>query len=82
MIRTNASTNENHKFYNSTVQEISRGGGDCATKFGALCTHFVDMVSPVKSQVENGLIEIFNFWGQNTDTSDQAVFTLKYSGLN
>ena len=38
---TNASTNGNHKFYNSTVQAISRGGGNCATDVGALCAHFV-----------------------------------------
>ena len=31
-VGTNASTNEKHKFYNSTVQAISRGGGYCATK--------------------------------------------------
>ena len=37
MVGTNASTNENNKFYNSTVQAISRGGGDCVTKVGALC---------------------------------------------
>ena len=28
MVRTNASTNENHKFHNSKVQAISRGGRD------------------------------------------------------
>ena len=32
MVGTNASTYENHKFYNSTVQVISRGGGDFSKK--------------------------------------------------
>ena len=50
-VGTNASTNENHKFYNSTVQAISRGGLDCATKVGTLCAHFVDMGYTVKTQV-------------------------------
>ena len=43
MVGTNASKNEKHKFYNSTVQAISRGGGYFATKVGALCANFVDM---------------------------------------
>ena len=51
VVGTNASTNEKHKFYNSTVQAISRGGGDCDTKVGALCVFFVDMGAPVKTQV-------------------------------
>ena len=51
MIGTNYSTNKKRKFYNSTVQAISRGGGDCATKAGALYTSFSDMGSPVKTQV-------------------------------
>ena len=49
MVGTNASTNEKHKLYNSTVQAISRGDGDCDTKVGALCDRLVDMVSPVKN---------------------------------
>ena len=32
MVVNNASTNEKLKFYNSTVQDISIGGGYCATK--------------------------------------------------
>ena len=82
MVGTNASTNENHKFYNSTVRAISRGGGDCATKVGSLCAHFVDTGSLVKTQVENGLSKIFDFWGQTIDVSDQDVFILKDSGLH
>ena len=78
---TNASKNENHKFYNSTVQAISTGGGDCATKVGSLCDHFVDMVAPVKIQVENGLNKLFYLRGQTIDVSYQAVFILKDSGL-
>ena len=46
-----ASKKSKHKFYNSTVQEISKGGGDCATKVGSLCACFVDIVSPVKNKV-------------------------------
>ena len=40
VVGTNASTNENHKFYNSEVLAISRGGGKCTTKFGYLCECF------------------------------------------
>ena len=40
------------------------------------------MGSPVKSQLENGLREIFDFWGQTIDMSDQASFILKDSGLH
>ena len=82
MVGTNASTNEKHKFYNSIVQAISGGGGDCATKVGALCARFVQMVTPVKNQLESGLSKLFNFRGQTIDTSDQAVFTSKDSGLH
>ena len=81
MVITNAYINEKHKFYNSTVQAISRGGGYCATKFGVMCAHFLDMGSPVKTQVENGLSKLFDFQGRTIDTSKQAVFTLNNSGL-
>ena len=47
-----------------------------------MCAFFVDMVAPVKTQVENGLSKLFDFWGQTIDTSDQAVFTLNDSGLH
>ena len=50
MVGTNSSTNENYKFYNSTVQAISIGGGDCATNFEALCDSFVDMGAPTKTR--------------------------------
>ena len=82
MVGTNASTNEKYKFYNSTVQAISGGGGDCATKVGALCDRFVDMGSPVKIQVEDVPSQILDFWGHTINTSDQAVFTLNDSGLH
>ena len=39
------------------------------------------MGDPVKTQVENGLIKLFNFRGQNIDIFDQVVFTLNDSGL-
>ena len=75
MVGTNNSTNENHKFYNSTVKAISRGGGDCSTKVGILCTCSGDMGSLVKTQVENGLSELFDLQGQTIDVSYQAVLS-------
>ena len=63
------------------MQAISRVGGDCTINVGALCARFVDMVSPVKTQVENGLSNLFGFWGQIIDVSDQAGFILKDWGL-
>ena len=71
-----------HKFYNSTVQAISSGVGDCATKVGSMCAHFVDLGALVKNPVENGLSKLLDFCVQKIDVSDQAVFTLKYSGLH
>ena len=63
LVGTNSSTNKKHNFYNSTVHAISRGGGDCAKTFGALCAHFVDTGSQVKTQVENILSKLFDFQG-------------------
>ena len=40
------------------------------------------MGSPVKTQVKNGLIKIFDIRGQTVDTSDQDVFTLKDPDLH
>ena len=59
MIETNAYTSEKSKFYKSTLQTISKGGGDCDTKVGFLCAGFVDMGSPVRTQVENGPCKLF-----------------------
>ena len=70
MFGTNASPNENHNFYNSTVQVISRGGGYCAKNFGSLCDRFVDLADPGKIQVENGLSKLFDLQGQTIDVSD------------
>ena len=81
MVGTNASTNKKHKLYNLTVQDISRRG-DCATKFGALCAGFFDMVSPVKTQVENGLYKIFNFQGHNIYLYNQEKFVLTDVGVH
>ena len=81
MVGTNASKNEKHKLYNSTVQALRRGGGGCYTKVVALCARLVYLGAPVKIQVENVLSKLFNFRGQTIDMSDQAVFTLKYLGL-
>ena len=64
------------------MQSISIEVGECTIKVGALCARFVEMVSPVKTQVENGLIDLLGFLGQTIDMSDQVVFTLKYSGFN
>ena len=82
MFVINVSTNENQKFYNSTVQALSRGGGDCATKCVSLCARFIDVGARVKSQVENRLSKLFDFWGQNIDTSDRDIFTLKDLGFH
>ena len=82
MVETNASTNENHKFYKSMVQAISRVVRDCATNVGSLCACFVDMVALVKTQVENGLSNILNFRCQTNDVFDQTIFILNYSGLS
>ena len=75
MVVTNVSTNEKYKFYNSTVQAISRGGRYCATKFGALCALFVNMGSPVKNQVGNGISKLLDFRGQTIYVSDQSVLS-------
>ena len=69
-------------FYNLTVQDISREGGYCAKKFGSLCDRFVDMLAPVKTQVESGISKLFDLRGQTIKTSYQAIFTLNYSGLH
>ena len=82
MVGTNASTNEKNKFYNSTAQAISRGGGDCATKVGSMCAYCFDIGPRVKNQVENELSKIFDLQGHIIDTSDQDVFILKDSGLH
>ena len=81
MVVTNDSTNENYTFYNSKVQEILRWGGDLYTKVVDLHDRFVDMGAPKKTQVENGLNKLFNFWGQIIYVSEKAVFTLKYSDI-
>ena len=49
MVGTNTSINAKHKFYNSTVQAISKGGVDFDAKFGDLCARYVDMGAPVKT---------------------------------
>ena len=43
---------------------------------------FFDMGSPVKNQVENGLIKLLDLRGQTIDFSDLAIFTLKDKGLH
>ena len=82
MAGINASTNKNNKLYNSIVQAISRGGRECATKVRSPCTRLFDMVSQVKTQMENDMSNRFDFWGQTIDTSNQAVFTLKNYGIH
>ena len=46
-----------------------------------MCLFFY-MVSPVKTQMENGLNKLFNLRGQTIDVPGQAVFTLKASVLH
>ena len=82
MVGTSASTKKKQKFYNSTEQDISREGGDCATNFGYLLSRCFYMVYLVKTHVENGLSKLFDLRGQTIDMSDRDVFTLKYSGLH
>ena len=77
MVETNDSTKEQHNFYNSMVQEISIGGGDCDKKVVALCTRFFHGTPDRKTRVENGLDHIFYFWGQKIDVYDQAVLYLQ-----
>ena len=77
MVGTNTSTHENHKLYNSMVQAISIVGGECSTKVGSLYARFVDMGSPVKTQLENGLCKILDFRGHTIDVFDPSVFILK-----
>ena len=55
------------------VQEIPRGGGYCATKVGDLCGNFFDIRPLVKTQVENGLDNLFDSRGKNIDVSDQSI---------
>ena len=81
MVGTNDSTNKNNRFYNSTLQAISRGGGYCAAKVGEICDRFFDMGALVKTQVENGISKLFNLHGQTVDLYDQAIFDLKDSGI-
>ena len=69
-------------FYNLTVQDISRGGGYCAKKFGSLCDRFVDMLAPVKTQVESGISKLFDLRGQTIYVSDQAIIIIKDFGLH
>ena len=64
------------------MKAISRGGGDCLTKVGALCARFFDMGPPVKTHVENGLSNIFDFRGHTIDTSNEDVFTLKDTDIH
>ena len=40
------------------------------------------MGNPSTTQVKNGLHKIFNFWDQNIDVSNQAVFVLIDLGLH
>ena len=82
MVGTNASTKEKHNLYNSTVQAISRGGGDSSTKVISLCARVFYMGTPVKTQAENGPSKLFDLRGQTLDTSDQEIFILKDSGLH
>ena len=63
MVGINDSTKKKHMFYNSKVQAISIGVGDCATEVGALCANFFDMGASGETQVGNIPIKLFNFWG-------------------
>ena len=64
------------------VQAISRRVGYWATNIGSLCARFVDLVPPVKNQVENRISKLFDLRGHTIDVSVQYNLTLKDSGLN
>ena len=68
-------------FYNSKVQAISRGGGDCHKHYGCLCALFY-IGEPIKTQLKIGMIKLFNLRGHIIDVYDQAVFTLNDQGLH
>ena len=77
MVGTNASTNENHKFYNSTVQAISIGGGDCATNFGDLCACFFIWEPRLKSRCKMVSLRSFVSEGRPLMCLNEPFFTLK-----
>ena len=60
IVGSDISTNNNCIFHISTVIVVSIVVGDCIKKIGSLCAYFVDMVSLVKTQVENGMSRLFN----------------------
>ena len=82
MVRTNASTNKKHMFYNKTSQSILQLGRDCATTVGFMCAHFVYVGNLVKTQVENDMDKIFYLQGHNIDVYNQVVFALIYVAIN
>ena len=47
-----------------------------------MCDCFIVMGAPVKNQVENGLIKIFDFRGQTIYVSTKSFFTLNDLGLH
>ena len=58
MVGTRYSTNKKHMFYNSMVQVILIGVGDCITNIGCLCDRFVDMGALVITRVGNVLLHL------------------------
>ena len=64
------------------MQAISIVVGDWSTKVGALCAHFVEIWYPVKTQVGNGLSNIFGVQGQTIYVYYQATLNLKYSAFH
>ena len=76
MVGINDYENEKHKFQNTTMQDISQGGGCYTTDVGYICAHFFNMADTAKTQAENFMNKLFGFWGQNIDLSDQDVFVV------
>ena len=69
MVGTNVSTK---KITSSTTQQCSSFQDEKKTvpkKVGAICACFVGKGDLIKTQVENGLIKIFNLRGQTLDVS-------------
>ena len=79
IVGTNASTNENHKFYNSKVQAISRGGVYCAIEVGALCIHFLSRI-PGKNQGGKWSLQALRFTGSYRWCVWPIHFNLNISG--
>ena len=60
MVETNAYTNVNHNFYNTTVQEISWREGYYDTKDRSLWEYCVIIKFPMKTELNLGMDKYFD----------------------